>query len=619
MLGIYLIAAPDDVPVPEGLRSSLSESSREYSCPCEDFSPAPGFWSRHVSRKVTDAPPAAVSSTSDRVRVVLHGEVFNCADLAQGLGGWPSERRGIAAGPEIAAAGLERHGEEFVSRLNGSFVLLACWANERRFVIANDRYGLRPHYWTMHEGSLLVAPTVRALLAAAGARHRIDKEALAQFFAFDNPTGNRTLVEGIEVFPPGVSATLGSGALRCKRYWDFPCPTQVRRGSDQDLTAELADVLVRAVDRRVETTTALGIPLSGGLDSRVLAAGAARSGAKFEAFTFGNPQGLDRKLASRVADALGVVHHTVFTMLDPTSREVRDTVDALDGMSMFRHYHALTMLPLLAGRVGVVLDGLGGATISGSSIFPSHLHGAPDPGLPRRLLVDRFSNRHMTPEILAAWGVCPDAVSAERSLLSQIEQTADRYRLASRANCADYVLLTDWHRRYHLAGNTLLRGLVEVRTPLFDYDVMDCIYSLPPALRYRRRAYYMALCHMAPALGQIGATPHGIPPAFRGVRRNLATSAIRGWRLGRRVVRKLTRARGPLYPTHHVALSEIPEFVETRLEHASSNSGRILRMDPIRRLWQEHRAGTADHDWKLSSWLTFDLWYENHAHQLGEG
>ena len=148
-------------------------------------------------------------------------------------------------GPEVAASGdplqsdeqrvlslYERVREDFVSELKGVFII-AVWDKPRkRLLIANDRFGLYPLFYTYRAGRLVFAPEMKGCLCDADLPRQLDLTALAQTMRFQLVLGERTFFEGIALLPPAsvLSYDLERAECRIGRYWDIdriPCHPQI--------------------------------------------------------------------------------------------------------------------------------------------------------------------------------------------------------------------------------------------------------------------------------------------------------------------------------------------------------------------------------------------------------
>ena len=209
------------------------------------------------------------------IQVVFNGEIFNYIELRREL---------IARGhqfytqsdTEVIVHLFEEHGERFVDHLNGQFAI-ALWDTRRQsLVLARDRTGIRPLFYTEAAGRFVFASEVKALFALPEVRRSIDAQALAETCTYWSPLAPRTAFEGVASLPPGHVMVVADGVRRLHRYWDwtFPDAEQGRSGglnrSEADYAAELRELMIDAVRLQLRADVPVGAYLSGGLDSSII-------------------------------------------------------------------------------------------------------------------------------------------------------------------------------------------------------------------------------------------------------------------------------------------------------------------------------------------------------------
>ena len=209
------------------------------------------------------------------VQVVFNGEIFNYVELRREL---------IARGhqfytqsdTEVIVHLYEEHGEAFVDHLNGQFAI-ALWDTQRQcLVLARDRTGIRPLFYTEAAGRIIFASEVKALFALPDVRRSIDVRALAETCTYWSPLAPRTAFEAVSSLPPGHVMVIANGARRIHRYWDWTFPDAElgthggTRRSEADYAAELRELLIDAVRLQLRADVPVGAYLSGGLDSSII-------------------------------------------------------------------------------------------------------------------------------------------------------------------------------------------------------------------------------------------------------------------------------------------------------------------------------------------------------------
>ena len=205
------------------------------------------------------------------VWIVFNGEIFNYVELRRDL-----SRQGhqfyTHTDTEVIVHLYEEYGERFVDYLNGQFAIALWDTQRRRLVLARDRTGIRPLFYTEAAGRLLFASEVKALVALPKVQRRIDFQALAEIFTYWSTLAPRTAFEGVWSLPPGHIMVVDDSARRLHRYWDwaFPGPTPGPRRAEADYAEELRTLLIDAVRLQLRADVPVGAYLSGGLDSSII-------------------------------------------------------------------------------------------------------------------------------------------------------------------------------------------------------------------------------------------------------------------------------------------------------------------------------------------------------------
>ncbi len=204
------------------------------------------------------------------IQVVFNGEIFNYLELRADL-----VKRGhvfrTASDTEVLVHLYEELGDDFVRELNGQFAIALWDGRRRRLLLARDRVGIRPLYWTRTEGRIAFASEVKALFALPSVPRRLDAAGLASVFSLWSVLPPGSVWEGVETLAPGHLLAVDAGGTKLIRFWDWPFgaePAPERR--DEDWVDELRHLLVDAVRLQLRADVPVGAYLSGGLDSSII-------------------------------------------------------------------------------------------------------------------------------------------------------------------------------------------------------------------------------------------------------------------------------------------------------------------------------------------------------------
>lgn len=271
------------------------------------------------------------------VWTAFNGEIYNRPALQERLLGRGHRLRGHSD-TELLPHLYEEHGEGLVHLLEGMFALAIWDAGAERLLLARDRFGEKPLFYARRRGGLVFASELGALLAGLGSTPDVDPAAFDAFFALGYVPGpGGSILEGIRQLPPGhlLSWERGSGTVVERRYWSPPEPVSEAPEPPRELAAEAGRLLRRSVRSRLAADVPLGVFLSGGVDSSLLAALAAEASPRpLKTFTVGYEEGDgtydERADARRVAALIGSEHAEVVLGSGAAAELVPPLLAALD-------------------------------------------------------------------------------------------------------------------------------------------------------------------------------------------------------------------------------------------------------------------------------------------------
>ncbi len=210
----------------------------------------------------------------------------------------------------------EERGLDFLSVLEGMFAI-AIWDSKAQcLVLARDRLGVKPLYYTEMVGQLIFASEIKAILAHPQIARDIDEEALYHYLTFLTTPAPRTLFAGIRKLPPGHLLVCNrEGCVTLTRYWDAIVPQPSEKYSEQFSIERIRTLLSEAVEKRMMSDVPFGVFLSGGIDSSANVALMARyMDQPVKTFTVGfhSADGFNElEYARQIAHDYGTEHHEV--------------------------------------------------------------------------------------------------------------------------------------------------------------------------------------------------------------------------------------------------------------------------------------------------------------------
>ena len=277
----------------------------------------------HARLSIVDLEGGAqpLANEDKSVWITFNGEIFNHVELRRQLLG-RGHRFRTHSDTETIVHAYEDLGTGCVDELNGDFAFALWDSRRRRLVLARDRMGVRPLYYTVRDGVLVFASEVKALLRFPGVEARLDPIALDQCFTFWFPLAPRTPWAGIQELPPGHRLVAERGRITLERWWklDYPWADGSGRGPALDrrgeaaIAEELETLLIDATRIRLRADVPVGAYLSGGFDSSATTALARLfPGAGLRTFSvaFESPEFDESEHQRRVVAALRTDHTSV--------------------------------------------------------------------------------------------------------------------------------------------------------------------------------------------------------------------------------------------------------------------------------------------------------------------
>ncbi len=467
-----------------------------------------------------------MATADGKLVIVFNGEIYNHRELRAELAARGHVFLTDHSDTEVLLHGWREWGRGLVARLNGMWAF-AIRDGDRLF-LSRDRFGKKPLYYFHRNGTFAFASELAALLAHPLAPRGESEIARVKFLALGLIPAPHSAVEGIWKLPAGHNLDVrDGGSVRVSRYWRYALEPKETGASDDDLAAELREIVGRATRRRLMADVPLGIFLSGGIDSSLVAALAARElgGPALRTFTIGfsEPTFDESAPALRMAEFLGTNHSCevlsldaavgflpqIFDLLDepqgdssllPTwllcrfaRREVTVALGGDGGDELFAGYDPFRALRLakiysaavprplhkairlLAARLpvshnNISLDFKIKRTLRGLDHPPRLWNpvwmGALEPAELARVTESRFTIEEIYSEAVAAWDECasPDPLDRALQFFTEIYLQDGILAKADRAS---------------------MMNSLEVRSPLLDIEVADFARKLPGRFKLR--------------------------------------------------------------------------------------------------------------------------------------
>ena len=451
----------------------------------------------HRRLAIIDLSPAGhqpMATRDGRFVISYNGEIYNFGELRielESLGHQFHSR----SDTEVLLEGYAHWGIKVLDRLNGMFGF-AIWDRlERTLLIARDRYGIKPVYYTMAGGTFLFGSEIKAMLAHPACPRGLDKKALLEYFTFQNFFTDRTLFDNVRILPAGHWLKIGSeGRLVLQRYWDFHFSEPATPASREEYVEELDRLFRQAVTRQLVSDVDVGSYLSGGMDSGSITAVAAAQLPYLKTFTVGfdlnSASGVElgydeRAKAEYMSYLFKTEHYEMVLKAGDMERAMPAMTRHLEeprvGQSYPNYYAAK-----LASKFGkVVLSGAGGDELFGG--YPWRYY--------RAVVNDDFE--HYIDKYYVFWHrLLPNSAIKQvfRPIWNDVQDvwTRDIFRDVFADHASELATPEDYvNHSLYFEAKTFLHGLLvvedklsmahglESRVPFLDNDLVDFAMRVP--------------------------------------------------------------------------------------------------------------------------------------------
>jgi asparagine synthase (glutamine-hydrolysing) len=629
MCGITGFWLPPNQRVPEGTLKRMNDAIRRRGPDGEGFFEAGGVGLAMRRLSIIDLTGGwqPIYNEDRSVVVLMNGEIYNYQKLARTLKE-RGHRFSTASDTEVLVHLYEEHGDDLVDHLEGMFAFALWDVRRQRLLIARDRLGIKPLYFAFQGGALYFASELKALKASGQVRLDVDPVAIDDLFTYNFIPAPRSIYRDIRKLKPGHRITIdANGTFAMEAYWSLPREPEQKLPREAGTVEVIEGALRDAVESHLVADVPVGSFLSGGVDSGLITAFAAKiSGAQISTYTIGfaasgNAFLDERAYARELAAKYGCKHHELEITPDvesifdeivcafdepfaddsviPTyyvsqfaARELKVALTGLGGDELFGGYrrHAGIRLDERLGAAGSItraalalpvrlipqslarsdaIDHMkrfvrgGGARAARYAEFMSAL-----PTSDRHAL---YSDR-VRSELLAA-GEPANLIRASYDELP----SGSALRRALHADAAvylpdDVLTLTDRLSMWHS---------LELRVPFLDRNLVELAARLPDSAWIDGK-------HQKVILRQIAE--RWLPPAILNHRKQGFEAPMGAW------------LRGPLLP-----------FFDSRVNESTVTSSGLLHWPSIRALRDEHVSGRHKHSKTLFAALMLMGWVQQQS------
>jgi asparagine synthase (glutamine-hydrolysing) len=595
-----------------------------------------GFWQHEdvwiasTRLAIQDLSPAGSQPmcTPDKQHyIVYNGELYNAPDLRERL-----IKEGVTfhtrCDTEIVLNAYAAWGEKCLGELEGDFAF-AVWNDIRKeLFIARDPVGVKPLYIYSNDGQVLFASEIKALLGLKGLNYALRPEVFSEYVAYLYSPSEATPFQYISKLLPGhyLRFSMNEDARKPVQYYRIPM--NGREDAGRDWPQEVEHTLSDVVRRQLYADVPVGIMLSGGLDSSLIAALAKKAvpDMPLQAFTI-RTSGMaaegfeeDIQYARKMAAHLDLPLHEVDGMPEPSGSWIDRLIWQMDEPQAdpAAWYTALIASEARHSGIKVLLSGTGGddvfsgyrrhraiSSFAALQFLPGGLNAAPEalqrimPGSDHpklRRLAKLLSGAGLSPQkgaINSHFWISPELL---RRLMSAaypppsdpyllfkklLEEIPDEHDLLQQMLFLEQRTFLPHHNLAYMDKMGMTHS-VEIRVPFADRQVVSLAAAMPASLKLQGHTTKAILRKIAGAY---------MPRAIIDRSKTGFGAPLRQW------------MRGPL-----------KELTRDRLSDKSFRENGFFNSDTIQKLMSDNERGRNDHSYTLFSLLCIESWLRQFAH-----
>lgn len=515
--------------------------------------------------------------------VVMDGEIMS----------WSHAVQGDSVTEKLLNLFKEK-GEAFVNYVNGNFSILIWDKKNKTLHIMSDRLGLRPLYYAQYQGKIFFASEIKAILADPDFTKKYNRDAIIDFFSYEFFPNDQTLMEGIKVFPYAsrLNINVSNDRLDFIKYWDFQFKQELpTEKTIKGYAWRLGEITRSAVDRTMQGPYKVGLPLSGGLDSRMIAAMIDKKFYPLDTYTFGIKGCIDDEIARKISRTMGATHHSIEIKYDSLADFMIKGVFITDGMVACNHFHILNIMDQMCSKEQVALIGFAGG------VLPRRMN-SHCAGRDKAFIYDTYDSctERFRQNVFSA--EFRKAIDTGKERFFRLWDDAS---LKCKENPLDYLNMSQRQRRLSNYGVILTRNFLETRLPFSDYDFVNFCLKMPQIFKEENFICKELLNSYYAPFGRITQEATGL--------------SLNPGRWERKFVEitdkffgKPVAYRRPAYNFNQFYRMTLKDFTRRILFSQKFKNRQIFNQEAVEHVVNDHMEGRGNYASQLGVLVTFELW-----------
>ena len=614
MPGLIAIIDPSGKSDLKKLASQMSESIKHNDSQTVHYyvDEQEGIALGRVCTGILNPEPQPIFNEDKSLAIVMEGEIFNYEEEKRRLSD-KGHNFTINNDPEFVLHLYEELGHDFVRKLNGFFVLAIWDYYKKTLIIANDRYGFRPFYYSNIGRGVVFCSEAKGILEHESANRNVDNRGAIEFLSFGHTLGERTLFKNIYLLLPASVWRVGKRTLYRNRYWNFfdhmiPCTY-----SDQEFLERASSVFKQAVNRQLSGEHQCAVSLTGGVDSRSVISVIDHCTLPIYSFCHGQKDCLDLELAEKLAlKTTGNRHHSFLLDSDFLSNfpdYTRQAIYLLDGVNK-QNTPVLYSRSKMKKYVDIELNA-SGSDYTNYWPIPNKIVSSKDTTEFSRNCYRKYAVSFDQRLFKHSWfqDFHDEAVNALHDILASIPSHVSNIVKAM------HFFVMEHTRKQLMSSWILASNFIEYRFPYYDNEVIDLFLKVPLHLLKRQKVIprYIIESHRFDLTRIPIEVDHDISVSFYENRFNYAQRYINY--LGRRLGKKLPwvqvrLSHGRPYTNYDNWMrNELMSWVKTILLDPRTLGRGYYDSEVLRQMIDQHMNRKKDLSTQLGIIISFELWH----------
>lgn len=521
---------------------------------------------------------------------------------------------------------------EQLCKLSGSYLLLFVDLRTKLLYAITDRLSSRPLFWYRDDALTIISENIRDILESPAYHQKLDLRSLVEFLRFTMIFEDRTLYENIRFVPPASILIVNSQGGESKTYWEMTYDESWDK-PDEYYVEKIAWAYQNALQSMFNDSDGVGLMMSGGLDSRMIASSLTSLDTTIKAISFGGFENDEVKLAKKVADRAGFPFSFIQRQTDHYFLMPEQSSQISNGLYNFYHAHMLaTQDHIHSLGIHTLIHGWGLDVPFSASYIPKlkveHIRGRYFQLIwPQRLnsadeVADRLVKNLAPPLTLELKGLAAGEIrdlweTWPREVVGRIVKKAGQHA-KDFYNQYDYFLVHNFTKFRSFLFPLSVRHNFRERCPMYDAGIIEVFLELPPRLRFCSRAYGRAIRQLNPDLARLPYNRIGVSILSPEVIQTLSYFWLpthqklkHWWRLHRKQFLEHAAETHDSYPKVDVLFRqrEGQQLANQLLEDNYLYESGLVNKSVVRRMLSAHSQGEENYSEQISALISLSLWF----------